>query len=67
MPVTCGTLDCVGLENEAFYQFESSSRDNCACTEWLRRDARTGCMCKNGFCRKDGKCVKRDCEHPVYH
>jgi hypothetical protein len=23
-------------------------------------------MCKNGFCRKDGKCVKRDCEHPFF-
>lgn len=67
MPLSCANMDCVGKANEAFFTFESSSRDNCECTNWITRDAQTRCMCKNGFCRKDGQCVKRDCIHSVYH
>ncbi|KAG5669279.1 hypothetical protein PVAND_017169 [Polypedilum vanderplanki] len=54
-------------ENEQFFkECESSTRDECPCENFAKRDCRTGCMCKNGFCKKDGVCVKRDCVHPLY-
>ncbi|KAL7013389.1 hypothetical protein ACKWTF_015367 [Chironomus riparius] len=64
--VTCDNLDCVGLQNEAFFTCESSSRESCECFEGSLDDCRLGCMCKNGFCRKNGVCVRRDCQHPYY-
>ncbi|CAG9811836.1 unnamed protein product [Chironomus riparius] len=60
--VDCKNLDCVGRQNEAFYHCESGSRESCLCSNFITLDCRTGCQCKNGFCREGDKCVARKCK-----
>ncbi|XP_070507974.1 uncharacterized protein [Chironomus tepperi] len=60
--VDCQNLDCVGRPNEAFYHCESGSRESCLCSNFITLDCRTGCQCKNGFCREGDKCVPRKCK-----
>lgn len=60
--IECKNMDCVGRSNEAFFSCESGSRESCGCTPLVTLDCRTGCQCKNGYCRTDDKCVKRECK-----
>ena len=58
--VNCENLSCVGHKNEQFFKgCQSSSRENCVESFIMTADCRQGCMCKDGYCRKNGKCVKR--------
>lgn len=60
--IDCKNLDCVGRANEKFFNCESGSREVCDCSPFVRLDCNTGCQCKNGFCRVNGKCVTRTCK-----
>lgn len=62
MEVKCENMDCADHENEAFFHCESGSRESCLCSSFVTLDCRTGCQCKNGYCRDNGKCVKRKCK-----
>ncbi|KAL7013385.1 hypothetical protein ACKWTF_015365 [Chironomus riparius] len=65
--VKCDNMNCAGLQNELYFSgCESGSRDRCGCSRKVTMDCRRGCMCKNGFCRQNGVCVPRDCQHPYY-
>ncbi|KAG5669277.1 hypothetical protein PVAND_017167 [Polypedilum vanderplanki] len=66
MEINCKNLDCVGKKNQAFFTCESGSRDSCGCSPFTTLDCRTGCMCKNGYCKKNGECVPRDCKGSPY-
>ncbi|KAG5669280.1 hypothetical protein PVAND_017170 [Polypedilum vanderplanki] len=63
--VTSSPSDKCG-ENEQYFECESSSRELCECTDAVRFDCREGCQCKNGYCRVNGKCVKRTCTGSPY-
>ncbi|KAG5669283.1 hypothetical protein PVAND_017173 [Polypedilum vanderplanki] len=71
--VTCTLESKQCGENELYFDSdgcESGSRDSCYCSQFTTDDCRWGCMCKNGYCRKNGynsPCEKRDCVHPVYN
>ncbi|KAG5669661.1 hypothetical protein PVAND_017544 [Polypedilum vanderplanki] len=67
MEVNCDNMNCANKPNEYYFKgCESGSRERCPCSKRTTFDCRKGCMCKNGYCRKEGKCVPRDCEHPIY-
>ncbi|KAG5669337.1 hypothetical protein PVAND_017225 [Polypedilum vanderplanki] len=61
-PQQCG-------ENEAWFDCESSSRNDCGCAGIAKADCIIGCMCKNGYCRDSwsSPCKKRECAHPFYN
>ncbi|CAG9811841.1 unnamed protein product [Chironomus riparius] len=54
--------------NEDVFDCQSSSRNDCGCSMIAKADCVTGCMCKNGYCRKsyNEPCEKRSCQHPYY-
>jgi len=58
--VNCENQNCAGLQNEAFFTCEPSSRDICRGNDAISDACRQGCMCKDGFCRQNGVCVPRN-------
>lgn len=61
-------VDECGDNEIVFKTCQSSSRNDCGCSAVTKADCRVGCMCKDGYCRKDrtSPCVPRNCQHPVY-
>ncbi|XP_070505210.1 zonadhesin-like [Chironomus tepperi] len=61
--VNCDSKNCIGRANEVFLTgCQSGSRENCERSAIATGDCRQGCMCKDGYCRRNGKCVPR--RHP---
>ncbi|KAL7013384.1 hypothetical protein ACKWTF_015364 [Chironomus riparius] len=59
--VACENNSCVGRPNEVFFTgCEPSSRENCNISGGISTgDCRQGCMCQDGYCRRNGRCVPR--------